>query len=187
MNVDSFKKKLEDCLKNGETFLIKQAFTNVPDWDQFIKMIDFVDSDEYLGTKTRNEKISMIFQSLYLRVADVFNISQGKNAGNIMPKLDEVIHFCNQIFGTTIKYSEAYINLKTKSEDLKPHFDDWTAVVWGCIGQMEWRIYNDFYNKKDELDYVSYIVNPGDIFIVPKGVAHKVIALTPRASISLAY
>ena len=64
-----------------------------------------------------------------------------------------------------------------------PHNDPWISVVWTCIGKIEWRIYKELYDEQ----YDSYITEPGDILIIPKGVLHSVIPLEPRMSISLAY
>lgn len=67
-----------------------------------------------------------------------------------------------------------YLNIFTKAPTYAPHKDDVEVIFWQCQGTTKWLIEN-----KDE-----YILKPGDLIIVPKGVLHKVYALTPRAGIS---
>ncbi len=185
-SLKNLKEEITQAILNEKTIFIKGLFNKTPSWGQFIRLIDYAESNRYVSSDVRSDPIGFN-RDMYLRVADIFNPNTGKSAEEIIPELDNVLDFFNNIFDHKSIYSEAYLNLKTEALKTNPHNDNWTAVAWGCEGKTEWRIYEDSFPNVDEEKYESYIMTPGDIIIIPKGVVHCVIPLEPRASISLAY
>ena len=177
---DDLKNKIKKSIENKEIFILRNSFIDVPSWDNFINLIDFVTSEEYVSSGIRKKAIGYNWD-LYTRIADPVDIRTGKNYNNIIPQLDDVIKLFEYIFEEKTPYSECYINFSRHAEKLNPHTDQWTAVSWNCIGQVEWKIYD--MNK----NAISYILNPGDIIVIPKGVFHSAYPLSPRASISFGY
>ena len=184
MNLDILKREIADSLKNNKVYIIKDVFNNTPNWDNFVNFMDLVGQNKYNKTETRTEPFGYNNENKYLRIADCVDPINHKSNGDSIPQLDEVLNILEQIFDEKTKYGEIYINFTSKTKVLSPHNDPWIAVVWSCIGQIDWRIYSDF-NLDSQIE--SYITNPGDIIIIPKGMIHSVVPLTPRASISLAY
>lgn len=186
LNIEDLKKEVVNAINNQTVIFIKSLFNKTPSWNQFIQLIDYAESKDYVSSNIRNDAMGF-GGNMYLRIADVFNPITGKNAENIMPELDFVVDFFNNIFDHKSIYSEAYLNFKSNISKTEPHNDDWIAVAWGCEGVTEWQIYNDYFSDKNKEKYDSYMMNPGDIIIIPKGVVHCVVPQEPRASISLAY
>ena len=186
MNIEDLREQIKVATNNNNVVFLKDAFPVVPDWGTIIDLVDYVGSDDYVTSNTREHNIGF-HRDMYIRASDVVDPNTGRSAKNISPELDTVLDFFNEVFEHDSTYSEAYINLKTRVAESSPHNDGWVAVAWGCIGSIEWRIYPNFYPKQDKEDYLTYVTNPGDVIIIPRGVFHMVTPLSPRASISLAY
>lgn len=183
MNIKETKEKLKYAFENKQVLVLEKAFSEVPNWENFVDMIEHVDSTNHNSTNTRGDKFG-IHASMYIRIADVFDPVTNRSAGDKIPEFDAVLDFCNNLFEKETTYAEAYINLKTQTEVAVAHNDPWTAVAWTCIGEVEWRIYRD---QESKSDFYRIFTNPGDLIIIPQGVMHSVHPVTPRASISLAY
>ena len=67
-----------------------------------------------------------------------------------------------------------YFNITTVGDNFGNHKDDEDVYFWQCQGLSKWLIENK-----------EYILEPGDLIIVPAGVYHNVKALTPRAGVSM--
>ena len=76
------------------------------------------------------------------------------------------------------RYSaHAYISLSKESKTFDKHKDESDVWYWQCIGLTEWKIFK--FNET-----ISYILEPGDIIYIPKGIFHEVTPLSPRVGIS---
>lgn len=177
------KKEILNLHNNDEVVVIKKIFNDVLNWSDFIKLIDYVSSKKYNSSNIRKEAISIQNKEFYIRISDVIDPITKKNINNIIPQLDCVVDFFDDIFNQKVNYAECYANLTSNSSIKQAHNDQWTAVAWNCVGSVEWRIYNNL----DKDIYQSYILNPGDVIVIPKGILHSVVAKEPRMSISLAY
>lgn len=60
------------------------------------------------------------------------------------------------------------------------HSDPITVIYWNCIGVVEWKVYTEIGEK-------VFILNPGDVILVPKDIVHEVKSLSPRAAISFMF
>jgi mannose-6-phosphate isomerase-like protein (cupin superfamily) len=72
------------------------------------------------------------------------------------------------------KEAHLYCNFTTLAPTFGEHQDDCDVYFWQCQGETKWTI-----------DGKDYILEPGDLIIVPEGVRHNVIPLTPRLGISM--
>ena len=72
-------------------------------------------------------------------------------------------------------FAHSYINFLKSSRTFGDHNDTMTVRFWQGEGMTKWLV-----NGNEE-----YILNPGDLIIIPKGVYHNVKPLTPRFGISM--
>ena len=93
-----------------------------------------------------------------------FNSTNAINIKKLKPLYDKL----------NIKVSHLYISLSTKSEGFGKHNDKVDVWDWQCKGLTFWKG-----------DNFEYILNPGDLIYIPKGVNHQVISLSPRAGLSM--
>jgi mannose-6-phosphate isomerase-like protein (cupin superfamily) len=73
------------------------------------------------------------------------------------------------------KIAHLYFNITNTSKTFGKHKDNVDVWFWNCQGQTKWVME----------DKESFILNPGDLIFVSKGIYHEVIPLTPRAGISM--
>jgi hypothetical protein len=180
MNLDIIK----STLNQDKVVYWQDCLPNTPNWGDFVNFIDFINSQSYDSAYIRNEKVSIHNDLLYLRIADAVDAKTGKNMNDLFPELDTLIDIFDQVFEENCKFGECYINLSTPSRILQPHNDPWAAISWQCIGSVEWRIFPDYH---DETKWDTYILNPGDLIVVPKYMKHLVIPKGPRASLTITY
>jgi ribosomal protein L16 Arg81 hydroxylase len=67
-----------------------------------------------------------------------------------------------------------YMNVSQHGGSFGRHVDDVDVYFWQCQGSSKW-----------VMDDCEFILTPGDMIYVPKGIYHNVIPLTPRAGISM--
>jgi quercetin dioxygenase-like cupin family protein len=60
------------------------------------------------------------------------------------------------------------------------HSDPVTVMYWNCIGSVEWNVFTE--NKN-----YSFVLQPGDVILVPANMLHEVKSLGPRAAISFMF
>jgi mannose-6-phosphate isomerase-like protein (cupin superfamily) len=73
-----------------------------------------------------------------------------------------------------IKQAHLYLSLTNICKNFGPHADTMDVWFWQAKGKTKWQVLGN-----------EYILSPGDLIYVPKGIEHNVIALTPRAGISM--
>ena len=73
--------------------------------------------------------------------------------------------------------AHAYISLSKESKTFGKHKDESDVWYWQCIGSTQWKIF-------ESNETISYILEPGDIIYVPRGIFHDIIPLSPRVGIS---
>lgn len=83
-------------------------------------------------------------------------------------------------------------NLVGKENDYYIHYDNNDVLSFHLIGTAEYRIYKNVLESdlhKTELPYEfdSYILEPGDVFFIPKGTCHQVVVSEPRVTIIADY
>ena len=137
---------------------IKKFLTKVPDWKKIISNID-------LNIQNKQSIKSLFNYGIVLH--EIFNI-------------EEVDFILNEIKNNNPNYSysaHAYVSLSKESKTFGKHKDESDVWYWQCIGSTQWKIFE--FNEN-----ISYILEPGDIIYIPRGIFHDVIPLSPRVGIS---
>ena len=109
---------------------------------------------------TKNNRLTAIFYDGFFQAHD----------GHMIEKLKPVLKAldCNEAF--------AFFNLTTASKTWPKHKDDYDVIYWQCIGKTLWKVEG----RGD------FLLEPGDLIYIPKGIYHEVIAITPRLGFSMA-
>jgi hypothetical protein len=194
--IEEFKKAVE----SGTTFYAKGALLNTPGWSEFIDLIN-TKYNNPSGYDWDPRLVSNPLKNGEKNTSDI--LIYGKFDPVVFRAIDYAYEYRNNEMDSAMPFSQyfkelfpthqikAIINLVGNESKYWVHKDDHDVVSWHCVGQVEWRIYHNLnpedYDKLEleDKDFESYILNPGDLFYVPKGMAHQVVIEHPRASLIL--
>jgi len=193
-NNPNIVEKIKDAKKNNKVLFFHKAITNVPNWNSFINNLNY---------KFNKKKEHLIFEDkrmindvlIYNKMdPSTFNILEESTESNTIIEAENVLKIFNEIMELESGCVKSLINFVGNEAKYYIHADEHDVFSWHCIGQVEWRIYPNIILDKNidpptDVDepYESYILNPGDVLYVPKGVVHQVIVNQPRASIVYNY
>jgi len=188
------KNTIKNAKKNNKVLFFNKAITNVPDWNSFINNLNYKFNNKKNDLMFEDER--MINDVLVYNKMDpcAFNILKDNTELNTIIEAEHVLVIFNEIMGLESSCVKSLINFVGNEAKYYIHADEHDVLSWHCIGQVEWRIYPNMILDKNidpptDVDepYDSYVLNPGDVLYVPKGVIHQVVAEHPRASIIYNY
>lgn len=90
---------------------------------------------------------------------------------------DEITDVKKVLKNLNLTIAHLYINIIPSSEGFGRHKDNVDVWFWQCQGISKW-----MFDENKE-----YILEPGDLIYVSKGIYHNVVSLTPRAGISMSF
>lgn len=194
---------IENFIKAREekkVHLEKNLLPNTPQWIDFLNLMTkkYHTPHENIWTKhlMTNRLPSgemggtdiMIYGKMDPVIFKAVQYSEG-NYGDNLIDASAMIDFFSPIFPRfEIK---AILNFVGGESEYWAHKDDHEVVSWHCQGKMEWRIYPNLKDKNidhtqvEDEEYISYILEPGDVIYVPTGMGHQVVTPEPRASLIL--
>jgi len=197
------KQEFVKALKEKKTLFLKSHIKNSPSWENFIGLINHQynsptiiegaeDEDIFIHHNNKNtymysdskdgRPFSFNLWFIYYK-----NLSfNGSDKFYDMPYIQDFIaDFAPDSFA-----AKSIINLAGNEFYGSVHKDPQDVVSWCCVGSVEYRIYEDVPNSEygcnidnTDLKYDSYIMEPGDVILVPAGTIHQAICHEPRASI----
>lgn len=207
--------KIEMSDKTGQVLFLKGFMKQSPDWKDFIGLIDYQYNNPVVTESTKqmyqNSKNNLpgpklfanqegnstnmySIENLDLHMLFVKQINGISHSWYDMPYLDNFISiFAKDNMQNTIK---SLINFAGNESVGNIHSDKQDVVSWTCAGEVEYRIYKAERSYEPRklteeealmVGYDSYIMKPGDVIYMPKGVFHQAIAHHPRASLILDY
>lgn len=141
----------------SKVYFIKNYNPDVLSWsDVFEAMDDGWNNDE--------DRKHMIHRGI-----GFFVIHNGRRLKQLKPMLEDL----------ACRHAHIYVNLVANDRDFGRHADGMDVWVWQCIGVSHW-----FVEERGENDVDKYILEPGDMIYVPRGIPHIAIPQTPRASVT---
>ncbi len=80
--------------------------------------------------------------------------------------------------------SQLYISIETNQKSYgSPHSDPENVFFWQLLGKSNWKIWSED-NVSIQIDE---ILEPGDLLYCPPNLQHHIVAVTPRAGVSMAF
>lgn len=187
MEVDEARKIIKEAAEKNTPVVFKNIFPIVPTWNQFINHLD------YQSTKTPSyadepekgyEAIHGILKkhNFYLQVRDA--VCTPTRAKQFFPEGVAVKRFFDSVYVESSGGASSFINFTSSEPDTPSHADDWDNVHWQCIGTTIWETR---VNENDENPSEVFILEPGDVIVVPMGAQHAVKRIEPRAGMVFTY
>lgn len=186
MHLEELKLLVDKSRLNSDAILFKSIATDNPTWSDFIKHLDheYHNPPQQISSRPDEEKMVngvCIRNNFYLSVRSP---ARGSYGNIFFPQCDDILSFFDKIMGEPGSGVSAFINFVGKESPINIHPDRRDTLYWQCIGSTTWNIYPD---EKNLSQFKSFILNPGDVIFVPKGVSHTVLTGEPRAAIAFSY
>jgi mannose-6-phosphate isomerase-like protein (cupin superfamily) len=180
---------LKKLAENQEATYIANYANEYPDkWEYFINFVDFCYKADWVQ-QTEDERRRFIesgrLRKGFLQIWGYFTMfAENPNIKpEIMVNIDKLYQKIESEYGETMRSSFAIVNFSNAENVTNRHNDLTHNFYVQCIGSVIWKIYDAL----DSLNFKEYTLQPGDAIFVPAGVSHEVVALEPRAAITVAF
>lgn len=166
---------------------IKNFYTNTPKWQNIINNINYKhnsqkesenDDSRFLKNKSVLTDI-FAYSSLDLQVCHSVSYKNQEYSLNLLFDNYDIINELSYASGYYFSNIKTIATFAVGENEYYIHKDDHDVILLQCEGTVEWRIYDSF----DSTEYLSYIIEPGDLVFAPKGIIHKAVVTGPRATI----
>lgn len=115
-----------------------------------------------------------------------FKLMKANRIQKVQDEFEELKHLFKVSQDRTVAPGGAqlYISISTNRESYgSAHRDPENVFFWQVRGKSNWKIWT----KDEESVQLDEILEPGDILYCPPSLKHQIIAVTPRAGVSIAF
>lgn len=183
MNNDNLLlKKFNLCKEEKKAFVIKNYFNINFSWEEAIEFFDISSKIESTPNALKDDPSTLIKNNLISRFVP------GYMQGSIALPNNKITPMAEHLFKDVLNCKfegldavQFFSNLPSCEYSSFIHADEFNVFFIEMIGQTRWDIYKE--NKKID----SFIINPGDVIVVPAGTYHQVNALSARFGISIGF
>lgn len=157
-------------------------------WDYFINFVDFCNKADWIQQDEQERRRFVESGRLrkgLLQIWGYFTMfaENPTDRPDIMTNIDVLKNQIESDYEDTMRSSFAILNLSNAENVTNRHNDLTHNFYVQCIGSVTWKIYDSISSR----EYKEYTLQPGDAIFVPAGVSHEVVALAPRAAITVAF
>lgn len=192
MDEKDIKNLVLQSKEDNRIIFIRKVFEDVPKWETFYNIFKIA-LDNQTADLSAPSTLTIDNSESYTRKFDsIVSTLEELHPGNKIAVLS-IIHFMNAHDNTVPEAAEAFYRDFIESNPNKLpsgfdyslfqptiHSDPVDGFYIQCEGQTIWRA---FYQDGSE----EYLVNPGDMLYIPKGINHSVESMNVRAAISVSF
>jgi hypothetical protein len=199
--VEEMKVLFKDAQDKTKVVFLKSFIKDNPTWDNFIDSITKKYNDKNLMNPWSNDERYVqnngkqtdifIYNKLDLQVWNV--VCPDGNGGILgldsFPEADVFYKYFVEVTESDRWGIKSLINFAGCEANYNAHKDLQDVISWQCVDTVEYRIYENFDSEYERpLDvsnkkYDSYLLEPGDVIFLPKGVIHEVFPHNARATL----
>lgn len=170
------KELVAEAINKREAIKFSNVFTNDYSWSNFINFISYAikQYNPNAGKTNSKETVGYInfWQKLTMTLDNLTN--------EYFPELEEKNNFLQSFIDHKAVGKFGAISFTDSEPTTGRHHDPVIVMYWNCVGSVQWNVY-------PESGEQSFILNPGDVILVPAETLHEVISLEPRAAISFMF
>jgi mannose-6-phosphate isomerase-like protein (cupin superfamily) len=174
--------KFNSFKKEKDAFVIKNYFNIDFSWEEAIEFFDVSSKTESKYEALKDDLSTLKKNNLISRFVP------GYLQGSIPLPHNKITPMAEHLFKDILNCKfegldsvQFFSNLPSCEYSSFIHADDFDVFFIEMIGQTRWDIYKD--NNKIN----SFVINPGDVIVVPAGTYHQVNALSPRFGVSIGF
>jgi hypothetical protein len=170
------KEQITHSIKNEIPAHFSNVFPNSYHWDNFINFINYAIKQNNPEAATTNFKETIGYVNFWQKLTlTLDNISN-----TYFPEIEERNIFLESLANKKALGRFGALSLTDSEPTTGKHSDPVTVMYWNCIGNVEWTVFTE--NKN-----YSFVLQPGDVILVPANMLHEVKSLGPRAAISFMF
>lgn len=181
---------LKQAIEQEDALFLPQYLDKFPDkWDSFIKYVDYCYKQDWIQQTEEEVKSFMMGGRVRKGLLQIWGFvtmfaENPANRSDMFDNLDLVIERIKSDYDQNEYLSSfAILNLSNAENVTNRHNDITHNMYVQCIGSVTWKIYDSI----SSTNYIEYQLKPGDAIWVPAGVSHEVVALEPRAAITITF
>lgn len=169
----NLKEIFNDNKANKRATHLKKFFKTEFNWNDVVKLMELVWDDDNYFYKNNTDKRGY-FQFLMKFPSEFSEIDLSLN--DILKQIDNP--------ETELpEYIQLFVNLISENYTTHRHRDNWDGIFMQLNGSVEWKIFENMEGDPVE----KFLIESGDILLIPRGVYHTVTPLGPRISLNLGF
>jgi len=170
--------KLEEAKKEKFGIFVKNFISdiNLPTWEDFLKNIYIETKKDWDGPVPNVSEMQKRYGNLIALKGFYFSIN---NNIEWHPSIIKIRDRLREAIDQTIMYNGSVVSLADVR--VPGHTDDWHAIGIQILGNSEWTVFDSQDSSRKHKD--TFLVEPGDLVIAPRGAFHKVYRNEPSASL----
>jgi len=131
----------------------------------------------FLSQLLEKNDLPIYVKSTIGNMRDVFQI---RKVADLFKELKPTINFLGDLFSYEKKENDGIdLFFSFVSQAGTPHWDEEDVFILGLEGEVMYKIFGS--------KIKNYVVKKGDMLFIPRGLKHKVIALSPRMTVSVGF
>jgi mannose-6-phosphate isomerase-like protein (cupin superfamily) len=192
IDIESLKEIVKQSKEEGKIVFLSNVFQNTPNWKTFYDIFKVALGRQAADLSAPSTLTIDNSEGYTDKFDSIVSALKNLHPGNKIAVLS-IIHFMNSHNNDVPEAAEAFYTdfIEANPNKLPPgfdynlfqpatHSDPVDGFYIQCEGQTTWRA---FYKDRTE----SYLVNPGDLLYIPKGIDHSVESMNVRAAISVSF
>lgn len=152
------------------------VFENDYSWENFLNFINYAIKQDNPNAAFTNAKETIGYVNFWQKLTMTLdNLSD-----TYFPGIEDKNNFLSTL--TEKRYTGRFgaVSFTDSEPTTGLHSDPVNVMYWNCIGSVQWNVYPDSGEQ-------SFVLNPGDVILVPANIRHEVKSLGPRAAISFMF
>jgi hypothetical protein len=170
------KKDVSYSIENKVPIHFTNVFANEYSWDNFINFINYAIKQDNPSAAKTNAKETIGYVNFWQKLT----LTLDQLSNKYFPELDEKNMFLETFINKQSIGKFGAVSFTDSEPTTGVHSDPVTVMYWNCVGSVEWTVFLESENR-------SFLLNPGDVILVPATLLHEVKSRGPRAAISFMF
>lgn len=165
-----------ESLNNRVAVKFSNVFENEYSWTHFIEFINYAIKEKNPYASKTEVKETIGYVNFWHRLT----MTLDNTSEDYFPNLEQKHELLQSFIDKGYLGRFGALSFTDSEPTTGRHSDPVTVMYWNCIGSVRWDVYPDSGQQ-------TFILNPGDVILVPHDTMHEVTSLGPRAAISFMF